>query len=190
MGQLGHLVGIVGRYFAIVDGRASLWLACQPHQLTRHDGFYASSRPLDHGVTVACTHRLASRRLFSVDRCRVWCSQFGSFVFGKKMGAQISQHHAGGRSQCCRQLCDGLCRQWGRRHRRFASIAAQPRLAATAYFGGADVSGWPCCIDCIGQFFRGCVLCQNREPKRRHRVARESRLDGTRLGQNCVGFKR
>ena len=63
MGQLGHLVGLVGRWFAIVDGRASLWLACEPHQLTRHDGFYTSGRPLDHGVTVACTHRLASRRL-------------------------------------------------------------------------------------------------------------------------------
>ena len=190
MGQLGHLVGIVGRYFAIADGCASLWLAPEPHQLTRHDGFYTSSRPLDHGFPIARTHRLANRRLLSVDRYRVWCSQFGSFVFGQKMGAQISQHHVGGRSQCCRQLCDGICSQRGRRHRRFASISAQSRLAATAYIGRTDVSGRPGCIDCVGQFFRGCVLCQNREPKRRHSVAREPRLDGTRLGQNCVRFKR
>jgi len=134
MGQLGYLVGIVGRYFAIANGRASIWLAPEPHQLTRHDGFYTSGRPLDHGFPIACTHGLANRRLFSMDRCRVWCSQFGSFVFGQKMGAQISQHHAGGRSQCCRQLCDGLCRQWGRRHRRFASIAAQSLLPHGAFF--------------------------------------------------------
>ena len=59
VGGHGHLAGANGRLPSVAHGRFQKWLAVEFNQLTRDDGLYTSSRPLNHCLTTASSDRVA-----------------------------------------------------------------------------------------------------------------------------------
>ena len=105
------------------------------------------------------------------------------------MGTAMAQHHAGGGHHGLVKLSVSFCRLgWGC-HWRTAFRPASSHCANLARRLGLGPTGGSCRADCIRQFFRGGLQCQNCQSKGRHHLARQPRFDGARLGQNCVCFQ-
>ena len=105
------------------------------------------------------------------------------------MGTAMAKHHAGGGHHGLFKLSVSFCRLGRGCHWRSAFRPAPSHFANLARRIGPSPTGGSCRADCIRQFFRSGLQCQNCQPKGRHHLARQPRLDGARLGQNSLCFQ-